>query len=63
MSETDNSGYRESPDTSDGPTASNMVDGVPGEDRSDGGERDVTLTTDDDAQRDDSVVRGGNESS
>ena len=64
MSESDNSGYRESPDTTDGPSESNLVDGVPGEDRSDGGERDeVTLTTDDDAQRDDSVVRGGNEAS
>ena len=63
MSETDDSGYGQSPDTSDGPTNGNMVDGVPGEDRSDGGERDVTLTTDDDAQRDDSVVRGGNEAS
>ena len=63
MSETDDSGYRESPDTSDGPTNGNMVDGVPGQDRSDGGERDVTLTTDADAQRDDSVVRGGNEAS
>ncbi|SFT61999.1 hypothetical protein SAMN05660657_01943 [Geodermatophilus amargosae] len=63
MSETDDSGYGESPDTSDGPTSSNMVDGVPGEDRSDGGENDVTLTTDEDAQRDDSVVRGGNEAS
>ena len=63
MSESDHSGYRESPDTTDGPTNTNMVDGVPGEDRSDGGERDVTLTTDDDAQRDDSVVRGGNEAS
>ncbi|MFC4695311.1 MULTISPECIES: hypothetical protein [Geodermatophilus] len=63
MSETEHTGYRESPDTTDGPTASNMVDGVPGEDRSDGGEQDTTLTTDDDAQRDDSVVRGGNEAS
>ncbi|WP_369256313.1 hypothetical protein [Geodermatophilus amargosae] len=61
MSETDSSGYGESADTSDGPTNSNMVDGVPGEDRPDGGERDVTLTTDEDAQRDDSVVRGGNQ--
>ena len=63
MSESDNSGYRESPDTTDGPSESNLVDGVPGEDRPDGGEDDVTLTTDDDAQRDDSVVRGGNEAS
>ncbi|WP_448641444.1 hypothetical protein [Geodermatophilus sp. URMC 63] len=63
MSESDSSGYRESPDTTDGPSESNLVDGVPGEDRRDGGEDDVTLTTDDDAQRDDSVVRGGNEAS
>ncbi len=63
MTEPESSGYRESPDTTDGPANTNMVDGVPGEDRSDGGERDVTLTTDDDAQRDDSVVRGGNEAS
>jgi hypothetical protein len=63
MSESDTSGYRESPDTTDGPTNANMVDGVTGDDRSDGGERDVTLTTDDDAQRDESVVRGGNEAS
>ncbi|MGY1710002.1 hypothetical protein ACI8AC_10890 [Geodermatophilus sp. SYSU D00758] len=60
MSQSDDTGYRESPDTSDGPTNSNMVDGVPGEDRSDGGERDVALTTDDDAQRDDGVTRPGN---
>jgi len=60
MSESENTGYRESPATTDGPTSSNMVDGVPGEDRSDGGERDVTLTTDDEAQRDDGTVRPGN---
>ena len=29
-------------------------------DRSDGGEKDTVLTTDDDAQRDDSVARPGN---
>ena len=64
MSESDSTGYQESPETTDGPTNTNMVDGVPGEDRSDGGERDeVPLTTDEDAQRDDSVVRGGNEAS
>lgn len=61
MSEPDTSGYGESGDTSDGPTGSDMVDGVPGENAFDGGERDVTLTTDEDAQRDDSVVRGGNQ--
>jgi hypothetical protein len=37
-----------------------MVDGTPGNDPSDGGERDVPLTTDDDAQRDDSLARPGN---
>ena len=56
----DPTGYRESPDTTDGPTAENMVDGTPGQDRSDGGERDTTLTTDDDAQRADQVERPGN---
>ena len=60
MSESENTGYRESPDTTSGPTNTNMVDGVPGEDRSDGGEQDVTLTTDDEAQRDDGTVRPGN---
>ena len=61
MSESEsNTGYRESPDTTDGPTNTNMVDGVPGEDRPDGGEQDVTLTTDDEAQRDDGTVRPGN---
>jgi hypothetical protein len=57
----DPTGYRESPDTADGPAPENMVDGVPGEDRSDGGERDeAALTTDDDAQRGDSTTRPGN---
>jgi hypothetical protein len=56
----DPTGYRESPDTADGPTGGDMVDGTPGADPSDGGERDATLTTDDDAQREDSVQRPGN---
>jgi hypothetical protein len=60
MSESSHTGYRESPDTTNGPTNTNMVDGVPGEDRSDGGEQDTTLTTDDEAQRDDSAIRPGN---
>jgi hypothetical protein len=43
------------------PDQGNLVDGVPGEDRSDGGERDeVSLTTDDDAQHDDTLVQPGN---
>jgi len=61
MSESDSTGYRESPDTTDGPTGTDMVDGAAGEDAGEGDE--VALTTDDDAQRDDSVVRGGNEAS
>lgn len=61
MSESDSTGYGDSPDTTDGPSAGNLVDGVPGEDRSDGGERDeVTLTTDEEAQRDDGLIRPGN---
>ena len=61
MSESDSTGYGESPDTTNGPTNTNMVDGVPGEDRSDGGEGDeVTLTTDDDAQQDDAPIQPGN---
>jgi hypothetical protein len=60
MSESDSTGYRESPDTTDVDAGSNMVDGTPGHDGSDRGELDTTLTTDDDAQRDDSVSRPGN---
>jgi hypothetical protein len=56
----DPTGYRESPDTADGPTGDDMIDGTPGEDRADGGESDTTLTTDDDAQRGDSTTRPGN---
>ena len=55
MSETDPTGYRESPDTTDGPV---------GEDQSGdgkGGSPETTLTTDGDAQRDDSIMRPGNE--
>lgn len=61
----DPTGYRESPDTTDGPApagpaSDDLVDGAPGADRPDGGASDTTLTTDDDAQRDDSVQRPGN---
>lgn len=59
MSESDPTGYRESSDTTDGPVA-------PGEEQMDtsGGEQadGVTLTTDDEAQRDDLPIRPGNES-
>ena len=60
MSDPQPTGYRESPDTTDADSSSNMVDGTPGNDAGDGGERDTTLTTDDDAQRDDGAVRPGN---
>jgi hypothetical protein len=58
----DPTGYRESPDTTDGPTGENMVDGTPGNDVADAGEKDTGLTTDDSAQRDESVARPGNSS-
>ncbi|MDK3255491.1 hypothetical protein [Blastococcus capsensis] len=49
MSGSEPTGYRDSPDTADdGPTESRRDD-------------DVTLTTDADAQQDDSVARPGNE--
>jgi hypothetical protein len=53
MSESDPTGYRESPDTSDGPVTDDQS--------GDGPEADATLTTDDDAQSDDGVVRPGNQ--
>jgi hypothetical protein len=62
MSEPESStGYRESPDTTDGPANTGMADDVPGEARPVGDEQDaVTLTTDEDAQRDEGTVRPGN---
>jgi hypothetical protein len=53
MSETDDTGYRESPDTTDGPVAEDQTD-----DTAEAGT--ATLTTDDEAQHDDGVVRPGN---
>ena len=61
MSEHESTGYGESPDTADADSTENMVDGTPGDDRSDGGEQDTVLLTDDEAQRDDGVVRPGND--
>ena len=63
MTESQPTGYRESPDTTDADASTNMVDGTPGNDASDRGEQDTTLTTDDDAQRDDGIARPGNASS
>ncbi len=59
MSEPDPTGYGESPDTAD----ANLVDGTPDNDPADVGEQDTTLTTDDDAQRDDLPTRPGNTAS
>lgn len=53
MSESDPTGYRESPDTTDGPVAEDQTGDTPA--------ADVALTTDDDAQSDDGVVRPGNQ--
>jgi hypothetical protein len=61
MTEPTDSGYHDSPATSD--PDGDLVDGTPGHDRSDGGEKDTVLTTDDGAQRDDSVARPGNAAS
>ncbi|MGY1642194.1 hypothetical protein ACI782_13865 [Geodermatophilus sp. SYSU D00703] len=60
MSAPDPTGYHEGEDVSDGPSSGNLIDGVPGEDRADRGELDTTLTTDDEAQQDDGIVRPGN---
>jgi hypothetical protein len=57
MSESDPTGYRESPDTTDGPVGQDQTDG-PGHAVPEG---DAPLTTDEDAQADDGVVRPGNE--
>jgi hypothetical protein len=54
MSTSDPTGYRESPDTADGPVGEDQTD-------IDGPEGSAALTTDDDAQEDDGVVRPGNE--
>jgi hypothetical protein len=52
MSESHPTGYRESPDTTDGPAADDQTGDAPG--------GSATLTTDDDAQDDDGIVRPGN---
>ena len=60
MTESQPTGYRESPDTTDADSSQHMVDGTPGNEAADRGERDTTLTTDDEAQHDDGVARPGN---
>lgn len=61
MSDSDSTGYGESPDTAD--ADENLIDGQTGDNASDGGESDTVLVTDDEAQRDDSVARPGNSAS
>jgi hypothetical protein len=61
MSETDDTGYGESPDTAD--ADENLIDGRTGDNAGDGGEADTVLVTDDEAQREDSVARPGNSAS
>jgi hypothetical protein len=60
MSEPANTGYRESPDTTDGPVAEpqegSLDAGTPADEDA------TTLTTDDEAQGDDSLARPGNTS-
>ena len=58
MTESDRTGYHESPDTAD--SDENLIDGRTGDDPGDGGGQDTVLVTDDEAQRDDSVARPGN---
>ena len=53
MSESHPTGYRESPDTTDGPVSDDQTGDTPASD--------ATRTTDDEAQKDDGVVRPGNE--
>jgi hypothetical protein len=61
MSESDRTGYHESPDTAD--ADENLIDGRTGDNTADGGEQDTVLLTDEEAQRDDSVARPGNSAS
>jgi hypothetical protein len=58
MTESDRTGYHESPDTAD--SDEDLVDGQTGDTAGDGGEQDTVLLTDDEAQREDSVARPGN---
>ena len=62
MSENTPTGYRESPDTTDGGLGGSLVDGVTGQNVADAGQKDTEITTDDSAQHEDSAVRPGNSS-
>jgi hypothetical protein len=54
MSESDDTGYRDSPDTMDGPVVEEQDAGAAADEDA------TTLTTDDEAQREDSLMRPGN---
>jgi hypothetical protein len=56
MSESEHTGYGESPDTTDEGAV------APGAEQVEGSEGEATLTTDDEAQREDPVMRPGNQS-
>jgi hypothetical protein len=58
MTEPESTGYQDSPDTTD-PAGAPATDGTDTTDATDAA--DATLTTDDDAQSDDGIVRPGNE--
>ncbi|SDY45148.1 hypothetical protein SAMN05661080_03524 [Modestobacter sp. DSM 44400] len=58
MSEPQPTGHHESANTAD--TEANLIDGKTGDDVADKGAADTVLTTDDDAQCEDSVARPGN---
>ena len=59
VTESQPTGYNEN-ETTDANSSANLVDGTPGNEASDRGEQDTTLTTDDEAQEDDAVARPGN---
>jgi hypothetical protein len=61
MSEADGTGYGESSDTGDGPVAQDQATQGDGSGDGSGEGAEVTLTTDEDAQDDDSVLRPGND--
>ena len=56
MTESEHTGYGESPDTTDEGAV------APGAEQVEGSEGEATLTTDDEAQREDPVMRPGNQS-
>ncbi len=60
MTESESTGYQESPDTAD--ADSNLIDGRTGDNAGDRGEQDTVQRTQDEAQRDHDPTRPGNAS-